>query len=223
MIDSRVRDYVRETHKIHDFSKKCERMVLGCIRFFPFKRATLFTYSAFSNIGEGLIQAEEGKITSVKWIKEDVRTIPPVYHALKNNKLRLLDLTESNVPFPEKYIQQFDLSTIAVIPISQSNHVIGCVLADQYTGCSQSIHTQLEQLSSYFQEFFTHRPAHRLSRRETEVLQHLANGLCMKEMAHSMNISEYTVRDYLSAVIRKLGVRHRAEAVAEGLRRGIIL
>ncbi|USK36135.1 LuxR C-terminal-related transcriptional regulator [Bacillus sp. F19] len=61
-----------------------------------------------------------------------------------------------------------------------------------------------------------------LSNRETEVLQHLANGYCMKEMASYMKISEFTVRDYISAVIRKLGVNHRAEAVAARLRKGMI-
>ncbi|MDQ0861694.1 DNA-binding NarL/FixJ family response regulator [Bacillus sp. V2I10] len=54
------------------------------------------------------------------------------------------------------------------------------------------------------------------------MLQHLANGYCMKEMASYMKISEFTFRDYISAVIRKLGVKHRAEAVAVGLRKRMI-
>ncbi|MCM3598392.1 LuxR C-terminal-related transcriptional regulator [Metabacillus idriensis] len=222
MLDARVREYIREASQIHDFTKRTERMVLGCVQFFPFKRASIFTYSSFSYVGEGLIQADKGKITSMHWIKEDVRYIPPVYNALKNNQLQLIDLTQSNVPFPEKYINQFKLSTLAIIPISSSNNVIGCVLADQYTGRRQSIRSHVEQLSYYFQEFISQNSNRILSKRETEVLQHLANGYCMKEMAVHMKISEFTVRDYLSAVIRKLGVKHRAEAVAVGLRKGII-
>ncbi|WP_191566264.1 response regulator transcription factor [Metabacillus idriensis] len=222
MLDAKVREYINDAARIQDFMKRTERMVKGCVRFFPFKRATIFTYSSFSYVGEGLIQADKEKITSMHWIKEDVRYIPPIYNALANNQLQLVDLTQNNVPFPKKYINQFKLSTLAIIPISQTSNVIGCVLADQYTGRQHSIQNHVEQLSHYFQEFVAPPSNHILSNRETEVLQHLANGYCMKEMSVYMKISEFTVRDYISAVIRKLGVKHRAEAVAVGLRTGII-
>jgi DNA-binding CsgD family transcriptional regulator len=61
-----------------------------------------------------------------------------------------------------------------------------------------------------------------LSKRELEVLQRLSYGYSMKEMAEDMGISEFTVRDYLTAVNRKLGTKHRAEAVGVALRAGII-
>nr|WP_139365057.1 response regulator transcription factor [Litchfieldia alkalitelluris] len=37
-----------------------------------------------------------------------------------------------------------------------------------------------------------------------------------------MSISEFTARDYLTSVNRKLGIRHRAEAVGVALRTGLI-
>ncbi len=43
-----------------------------------------------------------------------------------------------------------------------------------------------------------------LSRRESEALQHLANGYLIKEMAVAMSISEYTARDYISQVLKKI-------------------
>ncbi|MED3692250.1 LuxR C-terminal-related transcriptional regulator [Peribacillus butanolivorans] len=42
-------------------------------------------------------------------------------------------------------------------------------------------------------------------------------------MAPKMRVSEYTVRDYISSAIRKLGVNHRTEAVAVAIRHKIII
>jgi DNA-binding NarL/FixJ family response regulator len=51
-----------------------------------------------------------------------------------------------------------------------------------------------------------------LSSRETEVLALLANGLTDREIAAGLVISPRTVESHVSAVLRKLGVRNRAEA-----------
>jgi DNA-binding NarL/FixJ family response regulator len=51
-----------------------------------------------------------------------------------------------------------------------------------------------------------------LSSRELEVLAHLAQGLTDREIAESLVISPRTVETHVSNVLRKLGVRNRAEA-----------
>lgn len=51
-----------------------------------------------------------------------------------------------------------------------------------------------------------------LSSRETEVLAHLAEGLTDREIADALVISPRTVESHVSNVLRKLGVRNRAEA-----------
>lgn len=61
-----------------------------------------------------------------------------------------------------------------------------------------------------------------LSDREVYVLQALSNGLATKEVAQEMHLSEDTIKTYLRQIFRKLGVRDRTEAVAEGFRRGFI-
>ncbi|MGK2947752.1 MAG: response regulator transcription factor [Acidimicrobiales bacterium] len=65
-------------------------------------------------------------------------------------------------------------------------------------------------------------PAERLSSREVEVLEHLSQGSTTAEMASALNLSAHTVRSLVGAVLRKLGVHTRVEAVGEGLRRGLI-
>lgn len=61
-----------------------------------------------------------------------------------------------------------------------------------------------------------------LSPRENEVLKLVADGLENKQIARELGISEATVKTYLKNVFGKLGARGRAEAVAIGLRRGLI-
>ena len=51
-----------------------------------------------------------------------------------------------------------------------------------------------------------------LSDREREVLALLAEGLTNREIAARLFISEKTVRNHVSGVLRKLGFRHRTEA-----------
>ena len=61
-----------------------------------------------------------------------------------------------------------------------------------------------------------------LTDRELDMLQGLGERLSTRELAERFHLSEETVKTYLKAVFRKLGVRDRTEAVAEGFRRGII-
>lgn len=62
-----------------------------------------------------------------------------------------------------------------------------------------------------------------LTPREVEILALLGEGLGNKEIAVRLGISEHTVKTHLAAIYEKLGAANRAEAVATGLRRGLIL
>ncbi|WP_370937387.1 LuxR C-terminal-related transcriptional regulator [Amycolatopsis sp. cg13] len=66
-------------------------------------------------------------------------------------------------------------------------------------------------------------PENRLSRRELDVLQHLAAGLSNPETAASLNLSRHTVKQHTSAVYRKLGVRNRAEAASRAQELGLLV
>jgi len=62
-----------------------------------------------------------------------------------------------------------------------------------------------------------------LTRREKEVLRMLAEGLANKEIAGRLAISEHTAKFHVASIFGKLGAASRAEAVAIGMRRGLIL
>jgi DNA-binding NarL/FixJ family response regulator len=61
-----------------------------------------------------------------------------------------------------------------------------------------------------------------LTPREVEVLRHIAQGNRNKDIAERLFISEETVKVHVKHVMDKLGANDRTEAVAIGIRRGII-
>ncbi|MBS2039970.1 response regulator transcription factor [bacterium] len=65
-------------------------------------------------------------------------------------------------------------------------------------------------------------PVSPLSNREQEVLAFLALGRANKEIAAQMMISEHTVKFHLASIFQKLEASSRSEAVAQGLRRGLV-
>jgi DNA-binding CsgD family transcriptional regulator len=61
-----------------------------------------------------------------------------------------------------------------------------------------------------------------LTPRELEILGCLGDGQSNKAVARRLGISQHTVKFHLEAVFAKLGVNSRAEAVAKGLRGGLL-
>jgi len=61
-----------------------------------------------------------------------------------------------------------------------------------------------------------------LSPRERELLEYLARGLSRKEAARIMNLSPYTVAEYVQGIYRKLQVKSRGEAVFEAIQAKLI-
>ena len=57
-----------------------------------------------------------------------------------------------------------------------------------------------------------------LTKREREVFELLVKNKTTKEIANNLNISEKTVRNHISNVMQKLGVKGRASAVVELLK-----
>lgn len=65
-------------------------------------------------------------------------------------------------------------------------------------------------------------PPDPLTRREREVLRLIAGGYSNREIAQSIGAAEGTVKNHVSAILSKLGVRDRTRAVLRGLELGYI-
>ena len=61
-----------------------------------------------------------------------------------------------------------------------------------------------------------------LGSREREILRLIADGLENKEIAVKLRRAEGTIRNHVDHLMEKLGARTRAQAVAQGFRRGLL-
>jgi DNA-binding NarL/FixJ family response regulator len=61
-----------------------------------------------------------------------------------------------------------------------------------------------------------------LTERETEILRLMAGGYSNKEIANALNVAEGTVKNHVSNVLSKMGVRDRTRAVLKAFENGVI-
>lgn len=59
-----------------------------------------------------------------------------------------------------------------------------------------------------------------LSPREVEILQFVTNGMSNKEIASRLNISQQTVKNHMTSILKKLNVQDRTQAAVTALRHG---
>lgn len=78
-------------------------------------------------------------------------------------------------------------------------------------------------LSSTLGDLVTGRVApEELTGRERQVLRELAEGCTNREIAHRLHVTPETVKSHVAAILGKLGVRHRTEAVVWALKTGLV-
>ena len=63
-------------------------------------------------------------------------------------------------------------------------------------------------------------PFNPLSPREMEILQFITRGMSNKEIARRLGISHQTVKNHITSILHKLGVKDRTQAAVYTLRRG---
>ena len=61
-----------------------------------------------------------------------------------------------------------------------------------------------------------------LTSRETEILSYVAKGFLNKQIATELGISEQTIKNHVTSILRKLNANARTEAVVVAIRQGLI-
>ena len=167
-----------------------------------------FAFAGAVNSSSLAAQAAELEPGAVLWQLAPEEEPASILHALGNTPVLILaqqpsmDLVRSGAR--------------GVLPVDATPEQIGIALralaTDLVVVAPEAIHrTQTAPLGSA------------LTARETEVLRMIAAGLANKEIAYRLGISEHTVKFHVSALLGKLGAASRAEAIAIGVRRGIVL
>ena len=82
-----------------------------------------------------------------------------------------------------------------------------------------------EQVLHQFQDLYWRSEAEVISPltpRETEILNYIARGYLNKQIAAELDISEQTIKNHVTSILRKLNANARTEAVVVAIKQGLI-
>lgn len=223
-----------------------QNIATGLVHYLPFQRCAIFSYSNEERLGLGMygyqmnnraIQNIKLKITHVPLIKKNIEKLEAIGNELR--RLQPLYIEQAEKHFPIEYVRRFKLESVIVAPIyvPSKGKLLGACILDRGEGQKFSVsrNTYIALMKSgqtagellyklmnpHDSSHKTEPPVH-LSRRETDVLRLMAEGMSTTEAADALHLSEYTVRDYVSSIMKKLNAKNRTEAATKAIRRGII-
>lgn len=114
------------------------------------------------------------------------------------------------IAYADKQISVEDLASI-IRRANRGEYVINDFLMTRPT-VAERILKQFQEMSSM--GLVAEKVAAPLTQREIQILSYIANGNSNKEVAHILGISDQTIKNHVSAILRKLNANDRAHAVA---------
>jgi DNA-binding CsgD family transcriptional regulator len=210
----------------------------GLVDYLPFKRCGLFLYNHYEEKGVG-VSGYNVSDSNIQQIREEIFTLPLIDQYLSSlTHSQPLYFQNAADVLPKKYVQEYQLKTLVVLPIfvPTKNKLLGIALLDQgvdsqFVLTSETMTTLIkfghyagELLYSIGDEALQQfgGPQSILTLREKEVLQLIADGASINEAAEKLHLSSYTVRDYVSAIIQKLAAKNRTDAAVKAIKMKLI-
>lgn len=228
------------------YNEALDNITSGFVNYLPFERSALFAYSNYDQSGFGLyahsLNTDEIKqinvnIDSVPFIKKYIQKLELLGTNAKN--VQPIYVSQASVGLPIQYVEQFDLESIVIVPIyvPSESKLLGAAIIDQgprkkfklsretFLALMKFGHSAGEVLVKFGpsrSQFSKGIGTLRLSPREIQVLELIAEGKSTNEAAQKLHLSEYTVRDYISTIMQKMDAKNRTEAIVKAIREGII-
>lgn len=207
----------------HNGSEDLAILLKRAEEIFGFKRCVFISYNPWLEEFSGAIGAEIDKLERLRG-KIDIE---PVFAMKKPIFLKT----------PAPYVQQIaidmlHLSSIIFIPIVHEQQLYGWLSFDQIGesfDCSQQQLLFLQEVGNRLAMYISRKQLRNrlnrhisLSEKELMILHLLVEGYSNKEMAALMYSSEYTVRDYVKALMQKLNARNRTHVISLAFRSGLV-
>jgi DNA-binding NarL/FixJ family response regulator len=160
-----------------------------------------------------------GGIETTQRIKREVPATGIVALAVSEDEDQLFEAIKAGAAaFILKDISPDDLVTI-IRRVHQGEYLINDKVFARPTVASRVL-KEFRELAVYGQEaapIFAP-----LSPREVEILDNIAKGMTNKQVAYALSISEQTVKNHMSSILRKLSVNDRTQAVVYAMKQGWI-
>jgi two-component system response regulator DegU len=128
-----------------------------------------------------------------------------------------LALKAQAVAYLSKEVTANQLSEI-VRRVARGEHPINESLTSRPKVAEHVLH-QFQELSSRSESEAFISP---LTPREIEILQYIAQGYLNKQIAAELGISEQTIKNHVTSILRKLNANARTEAVVVAIKQGLI-
>lgn len=160
------------------------------------------------------------------WVIESVLSCRPAY----------VDDALASSAIPHRYAKRFGVRPLLCVPVRDRRGTIGVMLLDR-KGVPFQVNEQLIEVAQAVGnsiglalEAAASMPSHidgdpidlvELTPRERQILKMLCRGFANKEIASATGLSVFTVRDYVSRILRTLNVLSRSAAVARAWELGL--
>jgi DNA-binding NarL/FixJ family response regulator len=160
-----------------------------------------------------------GGIESTQKIKRELPSVSIIVLAVQEDEDALFDAIKAGAAaFVLKDISPDDLVNV-IRRVSNGEYLINDRVFSQPSVASRVL-KEFRELAAYGQsEVPIFAP---LSPREVQILDNIAQGMTNKQVAYTLTISEQTVKNHMSSILRKLSVNDRTQAVVYAMRQGWI-
>jgi DNA-binding NarL/FixJ family response regulator len=160
-----------------------------------------------------------GGIETTQRIKRELPSAGIIVLAVNEDEDALFDAIKAGAAaFILKDVNPQDLVTI-ILRVASGEYLINDKVFAKPAVASRVL-KEFRELAIYGQEaapIFAP-----LSPREVEILDNIAQGMTNKQVAYALSISEQTVKNHMSSILRKLSVNDRTQAVVYAMRQGWI-
>ncbi|HKL76026.1 MAG TPA: response regulator transcription factor [Halanaerobiales bacterium] len=145
-------------------------------------------------------------IDTIKKIKEIAPNIRVLILTIHDDEEYIYEVTKAGAEgYIQKDIEPDELRN-SIKKVMNGNKVFP-------TKIEEKVDKQIETEKSKLEE---------LSNRENEVLELLAQGMSNRDIAEELYISEKTVKNHVSSILRKFSVNDRTQAVIVALKNGLV-
>lgn len=163
--------------------------------------------------------APPGGIETTQRIKRELPSVSIIVMAVEEDEDALFDAIKAGAAaFVLKDVSPDDLIN-TIRRVANGEYLINDTVFAQPSVASRVL-KEFRELAVYGQEA---QPIFApLSPREVQILDNIAQGMTNKQVAYTLSISEQTVKNHMSSILRKLSVNDRTQAVVYAMRQGWI-